>query len=106
MVEAVSHHSETVALWEKRVNDERVGDFVVRDREYEVKTIQTLGTMELRRTGWTTAQATASKLVSDFRRKAKQGFQQIASAGTVVCVVWCDFVGVVLSKELAMGMSH
>ena len=68
---------------------------------FEVKTIQTLGTMELRRTGWTTARATARRLVSDLRRKAKQGFQQIAADGTVVCVVWCDVVGVVLAEELA-----
>ena len=101
MVEAVSHHPGTVAVCEKRAKDERVADFVVRDREFEVKTIQTLGTLELRRTGWTTARATAGRLVRDLRRKAKQGFQQIASDGTVVCVVWCDFVGVVLAKELA-----
>ena len=100
MVEAVSHHAQSVAVCEKRAQDERVGDFVVRNREFEVKTIQTLGTMERRRTGWTTAQATASRLARDLRRKAKQGFQQIASDGTVVCVVWCDFVGVVLSNEL------
>ena len=60
-----------------------------------------LGTIEQRRTGWTIAQATAGKLVRDLRRKAKEGFQQIASDGTVVCVAWCDFVGVVLAKELA-----
>ena len=91
MVEAVSHNTGTVALCEKEAKDERIADFVVGEREFEVKTIQTLGTVELRRTGWTTAQATATRLVKDLRRKAKQGFQQIASNGTVVCVVWCDF---------------
>ncbi len=101
MVEAVSHHPGAVAMCEKTAKDERVGDFVVRDSEFEVKTIQTLGNMELRRTGWTTAQATARRLVNDLRRKAKQGFQQIAADGTVVCVVWCDVVGVVLAEELA-----
>lgn len=101
MVEAVSHHPGAVAMCEKKAKDERVGDFVVCDREFEVKTIQTLGTMELRRTGWTTAQATVGRLIRDLRRKAKQGFQQIATDGTVVCVVWCDVVGVVLAKELA-----
>ena len=101
MAEAVGHHPGAVALCQKHAEDERVGDFLVRDREFEVKTIHTLGTIEQRRTGWTTAQATAGKLVRDLRRKAKDGFQQIASDGTVVCVAWCDFVGVVLAKELA-----
>ena len=75
MAEAVVHHPGTVAVCQKSAKDDRVGDFLVRDREFEVKTIQTLGTIELRRTGWTTAQATAEKLVRDLRRKAKQGFQ-------------------------------
>ena len=101
MAEAVVHHPGTVAVCQKSAKDDRVGDFLVRDREFEVKTIQTLGTIELRRTGWTTAQATAEKLVRDLRRKAKQGFQQITTDGTVVCVVWCDFVGVALARSLA-----
>lgn len=99
MVEAVAHHPGTVAMCEKGAKSDRVGDFMVRGREFEVKTIQTLHTVELRRTGWTTAEATADKLVRDLRRKAKQGFQQIASDGTVVCVVWCDFLGIVLARE-------
>ncbi len=80
MAEAVGHHPGAVALCQKHAKDERVGDFLVRDREFEVKTIQTLGTIEQRRTGWTIAQATAGKLVRDLRRKAKEGFQQIACA--------------------------
>ena len=101
MAEAIGHHPNAVALCQKHAEDERVGDFLVRDKEFEVKTIHTLGTIEQRRTGWTTAQTTAGKLARDLRRKAKEGFQQIASDGTVVCVAWCDFVGVVLAKELA-----
>ena len=100
MAEVIIHYPQTVELCQKSAKDERVGDFLVSDREFDVKTIQTLGTMELRRTGWTTAQATAEKLVRDLRRKAKEGFQQIASDGTVVCVVWCDFIGVILADEL------
>ena len=53
MAEAVGHHPGAVALCQKHAKDERVGDFLVRDREFEVKTIQTLGTIEQRRTGWT-----------------------------------------------------
>ena len=99
MVEAVAHHPEKVAMCQKPAKDDRVGDFLVRGREFEVKTIQTQGTVELRRTGWTTAEATARRLVNDLRRKAKQGFQQVASDGTVVCVVWCDVLGIVLARE-------
>ena len=99
MVEAVAHHPGTVAMCQKRAKDDRVGDFLVRGREFEVKTIQTQGTVERRRTGWTTAEATARRLVSDLRRKAKQGFQQVAADGTVVCVVWCDVLGIVLARE-------
>ena len=101
MVQAARYHPEGVTLCRKGARDERIGDFLVRGREFEVKTIQTLGTIERRRNGWTTSQVTANRLVRDLRRKAKQGFQQIASDGTVVCVVWCDFVGAVLATELA-----
>ena len=48
MAEAVAHHPGTVAVCEKGAKGDRVGDFVVRNREFEVKTIQTLGTVELR----------------------------------------------------------
>ena len=101
MADAVLSHPDAVAFCERTMKDERVGDFTVCDREFEIKTIQTLGIVERRRNGWTTAQVTARKLARDLRRKAKQGFQQIAAIGTVVCVVWCDFVGVVLADELA-----
>ena len=101
MAEAAEHYPDAVAMCQKKKADERVGDFLVRGREFEVKTIQTLGTIELRRTGWAIAQATAGKLVKNLRRKAKQGFQQIAFDGTVLCVIWCDVVGLVLADELA-----
>ena len=101
MAEAVVRHPGKVALCRKKAKNDRVGDFLVQGREFEVKTIQTLGTVEQRRTGWTVAQVTADKLVKDLRRKAKQGFQQIAASGTVVCVAWCDFVGLVVAQELA-----
>ena len=42
MAEAVVHHPGTVAVCQKSAKDDRVGDFLVRDREFEVKTIQTL----------------------------------------------------------------
>ena len=100
MVEAAAEHPGTVALCHKPAKNDRVGDFLVRGREFEVKTIQTQGTVELRRTGWTTAEATARRLATDLRRKAKQGFQQVASDGTVVCVVWCDVLGIVLRSGM------
>ena len=87
----------------EKIKGERSGDFAIfgeKQREFEVKTVLATGTVELRRTGWTTAQDTARKLAIELRRKAKQGFQQIEASGTVVCVIWCDILGAAVSREL------
>ena len=80
------------------------GDFAIRaetNLEFEVKTIHTSATIERRRTGFSIAESSVSKIVRDLSKKATEGLVQLDSNGTVVCLLWCDIMGAAVAATVA-----
>ena len=80
------------------------GDFAIRTEttlKFEIKTIHTTATVELRRTGFSIAEATVRKITKDLCKKATDGLTQLGGDGTVICAIWCDIIGAAFAAAMA-----